>query len=173
MLMQTVADALVRPQAMLGCMAGHKLYDGLQGCARATSCSLACMLSRHPTYSARPALRPLFYSPPAVQAEDEASCPSAIAIGTLQFVLEHSQPSLLPVAAATPDLLRQLAALAGRPRVLGTTIPELNRPVRRRDWVLGHIACRLPLALWQACVSGAALCVGCSVCTARLAWTSR
>lgn len=66
-----------------------------------------------------------------VQAD--ATCPNEVVISFLHVVLEHFLPSLLPVAAATPDLLHQLAVLAGLPGQLGSLLPELNRPVRPAD----------------------------------------
>lgn len=41
-------------------------------------------------------------------------------------MLQRSQPSLLPVAAATPDLLRQLARLVAQPSLLGPAIEDVG-----------------------------------------------
>lgn len=54
----------------------------------------------------------------------DATCPNETVISILHFVLERAGPDLLPVAAATPDLLRQLAAV--QPGQLGSLHPSQN-----------------------------------------------
>lgn len=81
------------------------------------------------------------YPTPLSTLQADRTCPNRIAIGTLNWVLQRSQPSLLPVAAATPDLLRQLARLVAQPSLLGPPIASIRNTVSRAA------ACRLAIGI--------------------------